>query len=103
MMCAGVTMWSPLRQFNIGEGSKVAVVGLGGLGMLGVQLAKALGANVTAISRSDKKKELATKLGAASYIVSGDLGKMEGAHGSFDLIMNTIPSFPNCKRQLRMH
>jgi len=95
MMCAGVTMWSPLRQFSIGAGSKVAVVGLGGLGMLGIQLAKALGAEVTAISRSDKKKELAYKLGATKYIVSSDARAMAGSKKEFDLIMNTIPSYPN--------
>jgi len=95
MMCAGVTMWSPLRQFNIGAGSKVAVIGLGGLGLLGVQLAKALGAEVTAISRSDKKKALAEKCGASSYIISADAGQMKEAKGKFDLIMNTIPSYPN--------
>ena len=95
MMCAGVTMWSPLCQFKIGAGSKVAVVGLGGLGMLGIQLAKALGASVTAISRSTKKKELAMKLGATDYVVSGESREMAANEGKFDLIMNTIPSYPN--------
>jgi uncharacterized zinc-type alcohol dehydrogenase-like protein len=95
MMCAGVTMWSPLRQFNITEGSKVAVVGLGGLGMLGIQLAKALGAEVTAISRTDKKKALAEKLGATRYVVSSDERAMAADGKRFDLIMNTIPSYPN--------
>lgn len=95
MMCAGVTMFSPLQNLGAGPGKKVAIVGLGGLGMCGIQLAKAMGAEVVAISRSEKKKALAVKCGASGYILSGDAAAMAAANDTFDIVLNTIPSYPN--------
>ena len=67
LLCAGITTWTPLRRWGVREGSKVAVVGLGGLGHMGVQLAVALGAEVTVLSQSLKKQEDGLALGAVSY------------------------------------
>ena len=72
MLCAGITTYSPLRQYNVGKGTKVAVVGLGGLGHMGVKLAAAMGAHVTMITTTPEKGEDARKLGAHDVIVSTD-------------------------------
>jgi uncharacterized zinc-type alcohol dehydrogenase-like protein len=91
VLCAGITTWSPLRHWNIGKGSKVAVVGLGGLGHMAIKLAHALGAHVTLFSRSTNKIEDAKKLGAHEVIISTDESQMEKAMGRFDLIIDTVP------------
>lgn len=104
VMCAGITMYTPLRTLNMGPGKNVGIIGQGGLGLLGVQLSKALGCNVTAISRSDKKKELAMKFGADQFLISsGDDDKAGGAfdeshNGSLDIILNTIPIHHDYKK-----
>ena len=95
VMCAGVTLYSPLREYGAKEGTKVAIVGLGGLGSIGVQIARALGCEVTAISSTNKKEELAKSLGAGAYLVSSDFKAMGEAKGKFDLVLNTIPSEHN--------
>lgn len=91
ILCAGITSWSPLRKWNVGPGSKVAVAGLGGLGHMGVKLAAALGADVTVITRSPDKAEEAARLGAKHVLLSTDKDAMKKARGRFDLILNTIP------------
>jgi uncharacterized zinc-type alcohol dehydrogenase-like protein len=93
VMCAGITMYDPLIKLGAGPGSKVGVVGLGGLGVMGIKLAKAMGCSVTAISRSGAKRELALSCGADGYIASGSAEELAGAAGSFDLILNTIPVY----------
>ena len=90
VMCAGITMYDPLVRYGATKGTKLGVVGLGGLGQMGVRLGKALGCEVTAISRGEGKRALATECGADHYLVSSDAKAMEAAHGTLDLILNTI-------------
>ncbi|MDN5743757.1 MAG: NAD(P)-dependent alcohol dehydrogenase [Nocardioidaceae bacterium] len=90
LLCAGITTWSPLRRFGVGEGSKVAVVGLGGLGHMGVQLAVALGAEVTVLSQSLKKQEDGLAFGATDYRATSDDSTFEDLRGKFDLILSTV-------------
>lgn len=91
LLCAGITTWSPLKHWNVKEGSKVAVVGLGGLGHMAIKLAKGLGATVTLFSRSIEKTEDAKKLGADEVILSTDDEQMKAVKGAFDLIIDTVP------------
>ena len=90
LMCAGITMWEPMRALGIGPGSRVAVAGLGGLGHLGVKLAAALGAEVTVLSRTAGKAADARTLGAAGLVLTTDDAQLKQAAGSFDLILDTI-------------
>jgi uncharacterized zinc-type alcohol dehydrogenase-like protein len=91
LLCAGITTWSPLRHWNVGPDSKVAVVGLGGLGHMAIKLAKGLGAEVTLFSRTPGKTEDAKKLGADHVVISTDDSHMKAVHGKFDLIIDTVP------------
>ena len=91
LLCAGITTWSPLKNWNVGPGTKVGVVGLGGLGHMGVKFAKALGAEVTMITTSPAKGEDAKKLGADHVLVSTDKAAMKAAARSFDFLLDTIP------------
>ena len=100
LLCAGITTWSPLRRWGVGEGSKVAVVGLGGLGHMGVQLAVALGADVTVLSQSLKKQEDGLALGATDYRATSDESTFEDLAGQFDLILNTVSAQLPIKRYL---
>ena len=90
LLCAGITTYSPLRHFGVKKGDKVAVVGLGGLGHMGVKLAKALGAHVTVLSRSMSKKDDALRLGADDYLATGDASVFEKNAGRFDFILDTV-------------
>lgn len=92
LLCAGITTWSPLRKWNIGTHSKVAVVGLGGLGHMAIKLAHALGAEVTLFTRSASKVEDAKHLGADHVIMSTDHTQMRSVKNKFDLIIDTIPN-----------
>ncbi|MDO5639155.1 MAG: NAD(P)-dependent alcohol dehydrogenase [Neisseria sp.] len=91
LLCAGITVWSPLRHWNVKAGDKVAVVGLGGLGHMAIKLARALGAEVSLFSRSAEKAQDAYRLGANNIIVSGDAAQMAQAAKQFDLIIDTVP------------
>jgi uncharacterized zinc-type alcohol dehydrogenase-like protein len=91
LLCAGITTWSPLRRWKVGEGSKVAVVGLGGLGHMALKLAKGLGAEVTLFTRSAGKEEDARRLGADNIVLSTDAEQMSAVQGRFDLIIDTVP------------
>jgi len=91
LLCAGITTWSPLRHWKVGKGSKVAVVGLGGLGHMAIKLAKGLGAEVTLFSRTPDKKKDALELGADGIIISTDNDQMKAVGGKFDLIIDTVP------------
>jgi uncharacterized zinc-type alcohol dehydrogenase-like protein len=91
LLCAGITTWSPLRHWKVKEGSKVAVVGLGGLGHMALKLAHALGAEVTLFSRSADKFEEAKNLGADRVIISTDENQMKSVQNTFDLIIDTVP------------
>ncbi|MBC6696918.1 NAD(P)-dependent alcohol dehydrogenase [Hymenobacter sp. BT190] len=91
ILCAGITTYSPLKHWNVGPGKSVAVVGIGGLGHMGVQLARALGATVTAITRDKAKLEDAKKLGAHEVLLSTDADAMKAHELKFDFILITIP------------
>ncbi|CAM4102166.1 NAD(P)-dependent alcohol dehydrogenase [Acinetobacter pragensis] len=91
ILCAGITTWSPLRHWNVGKGSKVAVVGLGGLGHMAIKLANALGAEVTLFTRSANKEQDAKSLGAHYVVLSTDEHQMQAAANQFDLIVDTVP------------
>ncbi len=90
LLCAGITTYSPLRQWGIKAGDKVGVVGLGGLGHMGVKLAAAMGAEVTVFSTSDAKKADAERLGAHHFVNSRTDGAFDALQGSFDFILNTV-------------
>ena len=90
LMCAGITMWEPMRVAGIGPGSRVAVAGLGGLGHVGVKFAAALGAEVTVLSRTPDKAEDARRLGAAALLLTTEDAQLARAFGRFDLILDTI-------------
>ncbi|GLU47597.1 NAD(P)-dependent alcohol dehydrogenase [Nocardiopsis ansamitocini] len=90
LMCAGVTMWEPLRALGVGPGSRVAIAGLGGLGHLGVKLAAALGAEVTVLSRTAGKAEDALALGAEGLLLTTDEDQVRRARGRFDLVLDTV-------------
>lgn len=91
ILCAGITTWSPLKHWNVGKGSKVAVVGLGGLGHMAIKLAHALGAEVTLFTRSANKEQDARDLGADHVVLSTDPTQMKSVKNQFDLIIDTVP------------
>ncbi|MEG0010103.1 MAG: NAD(P)-dependent alcohol dehydrogenase [Aeromonas sp.] len=91
LLCAGITTWSPLRHWQAGPGSKVAVVGLGGLGHMALKLARALGAEVTLFTRSPGKEQDAHRLGAHHVVISSQDAQMAAVKGKFDLIIDTVP------------
>ena len=90
LLCAGVTLFSPLNHWGAGPGKKVAIVGLGGLGHMGVKIAHAMGAEVTVLSQSLKKQEDGLRLGADHFYATSDPATFEALAGSFDLIVNTV-------------
>jgi uncharacterized zinc-type alcohol dehydrogenase-like protein len=90
LLCAGITLYSPLTHWKAGPGKKVAIMGLGGLGHVGVKIARALGADVTVLSHSNKKREDALKMGAYHFVSTEDKSVFETLAGTFDLIINTI-------------
>ena len=91
LLCAGITTYSPLCQWNVKAGDKVGVIGLGGLGHMGVKLAAAMGAEVVMITRSLEKGEDAKRLGASNVLVSTDESQMAAHASSFDFLLDTIP------------
>jgi uncharacterized zinc-type alcohol dehydrogenase-like protein len=90
LLCAGITTYAPLRRWGAGPGTRVAIVGLGGLGHMAVKIAHALGAEVTVLSQSLKKREDGLRLGADHYYATSDPGTFEQLTGTFDLIINTV-------------
>jgi alcohol dehydrogenase (NADP+) len=92
LLCAGITTYSPLRHWQAGPGKTVAVVGLGGLGHMAVKLAKAMGARVTVLSQSLKKKDDGIKFGASDYFATSDAETFRTLASSFDLLINTVSS-----------
>jgi len=90
LLCAGITLYSPLKHWNAGPGKKVAIVGMGGLGHMGVKIAHALGAEVTVLSQSLRKQEDGLKLGADHYYATSDPKTFEELRGSLDLIVSTV-------------
>lgn len=90
LLCAGITLYSPLKHWKAGPGKKVAVMGLGGLGHMGVKFAHALGAEVTVLSHSPSKEADARELGADHFVVTSDPAQMKLNKRKFDLILNTV-------------
>lgn len=90
LLCAGITTYSPLEHWGVGLGSKVAVVGLGGLGHMGVQIANALGAEVTVLSQSDRKAADSHRFGAVAHRATADRAVFRELRESFDFILNTV-------------
>lgn len=90
LLCAGITTYSPLRQWNVKPGQKVGVVGLGGLGHMAVKIANAMGAHVVLFTTSPGKKEDALRLGAKEVVISRNQDEMDAHLNSFDFILNTV-------------
>lgn len=90
LLCAGITVWEPLRALEVGPGTRLAVAGLGGLGHLAVKLGAALGAEVTVLSRTAAKADDARRLGADHLLLSTDEAEMARARGRFDVILDTV-------------
>jgi uncharacterized zinc-type alcohol dehydrogenase-like protein len=90
LLCAGITTYSPLRRYKVGEGQRVGVVGLGGLGHMGVKLAASMGAGVTVFSTSRSKEEDARGLGAHDFVVTKEPGSLDALAGQFDFILDTV-------------
>ena len=89
-LCAGITTYSPLRHWKVGQGKKVGIVGLGGLGHMGVKFARAFGAHVVVFTTSPCKKEDALRLGAHEVVISRNADEMKKHAGSFDFILDTV-------------
>ena len=103
LLCAGITTYSPLARWDVKEGQKVAVVGLGGLGHMGVQIAAAKGADVTVISRTSRKAEEAAELGASRTLATTEKENFFRKHrGEFDFILSTISAEYSLEDYLRM-
>jgi len=90
LLCAGITLYSPLNHWKAGPGKKVAIIGLGGLGHMGVKIAHAMGAEVTVLSQSLSKQEDGLRFGAAEYYATNDQETFTKLQGKFDLIINTV-------------
>ncbi|TAN03031.1 MAG: NAD(P)-dependent alcohol dehydrogenase, partial [Rhizobiaceae bacterium] len=102
MLCAGITTYSPLRHWGVGPGKQVAVVGLGGLGHMAVQIAHAMGAEVSILSQSLKKQEDGLRLGADHYYATSDPATFGKLAGTFDLIINTVSAKIDAEAYLRL-
>jgi alcohol/geraniol dehydrogenase (NADP+) len=90
LLCAGVTVYAPLRNYGVRPSSRVGVVGIGGLGHLGLQFAKAFGAEVTALSTSKEKEAEALEMGADHFVNTRDMGALKKIAGSFDFVLSTV-------------
>jgi uncharacterized zinc-type alcohol dehydrogenase-like protein len=90
LLCAGITTYSPLKHWKVGPNSKVAILGLGGLGHMGVKFAKAFGAHTTVISTSQSKEADAKRLGADAFLLSSDAEQVQKAAQTFDFILDTV-------------
>jgi alcohol dehydrogenase (NADP+) len=91
LLCAGITTYSPMRRWNVRQGQKVGIVGMGGLGHMAVKFAKAMGANVTVFSTSPDKEGDARKFGASDFVITKDAEKMQAAKKQFDFVLSTVP------------
>jgi len=90
LLCAGITTYSPLRHWKVGKGTRVGILGLGGLGHMGVKLAAAMGAEVTMLSHSASKEKDAAKLGAHKFVLTSDAEQVKAVTGYFDFILDTV-------------
>ncbi|MFF3976538.1 NAD(P)-dependent alcohol dehydrogenase [Streptomyces sp. NPDC001828] len=90
LLCAGITVYAPLRQWNVGPGTRLAVLGMGGLGHLAVKIGHALGADVSVLSRTPDKEKDARAYGAKDFIVTGTSGELDRHQGAFDVLISTV-------------
>lgn len=90
MLCAGITTYSPLRHWKVGKGTRVGILGLGGLGHMGVKLAAAMGAEVTMLSHTPSKEKDAKRLGAHKFVLTSDEAQVKSVMGYFDFILDTV-------------
>ncbi len=102
LLCAGITTYSALKHHQIGNGHKVAILGLGGLGHLAVKFAVSFGAEVSVLSSSPLKEQSAKALGAHHFIHTGNEAELKRASGSFDFIIDTVSAQHDCNRYLRL-
>jgi uncharacterized zinc-type alcohol dehydrogenase-like protein len=102
LLCAGITLWTPLQVWGAGPGMKVAILGMGGLGHMGVKLAHALGAEVTVLSQTTSKQEDGLRFGADHYYATSDRETFATLAGTFDLIINTVAVNLDMDRYLRL-
>ncbi len=102
LLCAGITTYSPLRRFGVTKGTKVAIVGLGGLGHMGVKLAVSMGADVTVLSTSPEKEKDARELGAHHFVVTKDPEQLEALARSFDFILDTVSASHDLNSLLKL-
>lgn len=102
LLCAGITTYSPLKRWGAGPGRKVAVIGMGGLGHVGVQIAAAMGAEVSVISRTRSKEADGKKFGATNYYATEEEGTVEKLKGQFDLMLCTISADSNMDEYISM-
>lgn len=100
LLCAGITMYSPLRHWKAGPGSKVAIIGFGGLGHVGVQMAKAMGAQTTVLDLSPEKRDDALRLGAEDFRLSTEPETFTSLDSAFDLVISTVPIYVGLDRYL---
>jgi uncharacterized zinc-type alcohol dehydrogenase-like protein len=91
LLCAGITLYSPLKRWNVGPGTRLGLIGFGGLGHIGVQIAKALGAHTTVLDLSLDKRDDGLRLGANEYVATTDADALKSLVDSFDLIISTVP------------
>ncbi len=102
LLCAGITTYSPLRRWGVGPGSKVAVIGMGGLGHMGVKIAHAMGAEVTVLSRSLAKADDSRALGATDHLATSDKDALKARSSYFDVILNTVSADLDMGTYLRL-
>jgi uncharacterized zinc-type alcohol dehydrogenase-like protein len=102
LLCAGITLYSPLMKWKAGPGKKVAIIGLGGLGHIGVKIAHALGSEVTVLSHSLKKQQDAKKMGADNFYATSDPKTFEKLEGYFDIMINTVSTDINLNQYLNL-
>lgn len=102
LLCAGITTYSPLRHWKVGKGTKLAVLGLGGLGHMGVKFGVAFGAEVTVLSTSAAKEADAKKLGAHHFVLTSDAAQVRKARKQFDIILDTVSAAHDFKFYLQM-
>lgn len=102
LLCAGITTWSPLRQWKVGPGSRVGVVGIGGLGHMAVKFASALGAHVVVLTTSPSKVDDARRLGAHEVVVAKEAGAMASLRNSLDLVIDTVGTPHDIEREMQL-
>jgi alcohol dehydrogenase (NADP+) len=102
LLCAGITTYVPLKHWHVGEGTKLAVIGMGGLGHVGVQIASAMGAEVTVLSQTLSKKDDGLRFGAKHYYATSDRATFKELQSSFDMILNTVSANLDVDAYLRL-